>query len=63
MGMISPGMALRLKGNLQKKTNKKSVKCVELKKMWWVVGYKLTDYCISQSQGDIETGAMMRKIS
>lgn len=32
-----------------------------IKKIWWAIGYKLRDYCINQSQGDIKTGAMMRK--
>lgn len=31
------------------------------KKIWWVIAYKLTDYCISQRQGDIKTSAMMKK--
>lgn len=39
MGMMHLGMALRFKENLQKKSNKKSVKCVEFLKNG--VGYRI----------------------
>lgn len=54
-------MTARFKENLKKMTTKSQQNMCRIKKMWWVIGYKLLDSFISQSQGDIKTGAVMRK--